>query len=120
MIELDELVALETQVWTALQTGNADADTALLAEDFVGVYPTGISDRAGHVDQLVQGPTVAEFELFDAQLIGVSPHDALLVYRAEYRRTGSGPDREAMFVSSLWSERDGRWVNIFSQDTPAS
>jgi hypothetical protein len=23
-----------------------------------------------------------------------------------------------MYVSSLWCHRDGRWVNVFSQDTP--
>ena len=24
-----------------------------------------------------------------------------------------------MYVSSLWCRRDDRWVNVFSQDTPA-
>jgi hypothetical protein len=25
-----------------------------------------------------------------------------------------------MYVSSIWCRRDGEWVNVFSQDTPAS
>lgn len=120
VIELDELIELETQVWLALQAGDAEADMAMLSEDFVGVYPTGIADRAGHGEQLAAGPTVVDFELFDAQRIVVSDQDVLLVYRAEYRRPGVERDRETMFISSVWSHREGRWINTFSQDTPAA
>ncbi len=49
----------------------------------------------------------------------LSDAEVLLSYRAEFRRPGPRSQRETMFVSSLWSHRDGRWVNVFSQDTPA-
>jgi hypothetical protein len=26
---------------------------------------------------------------------------------------------QSMYVSSLWCRRDGAWLNVFSQDTPA-
>ena len=42
---------------------------------------------------------------------------ALLAYCARYVRAGS-TEEESMYVSSLWCEHDGRWVNVFSQDTP--
>jgi hypothetical protein len=25
-----------------------------------------------------------------------------------------------MYISSLWSLLDGQWINVFSQDTPAT
>lgn len=119
MIELGELLKLETRVWTALQTGDAAADMASLSGDFLGVYPSGFATREDHGGQLDDGPTVAEFSLSDARVMAVSECDLLLSYRADFRR----PNEDALltwFVSSLWSLRDGRWVNTFSQDTPAA
>ena len=116
-MDLHSLLALETAVWQALVDGDAEADRDLLAEDFVGLYPTGFATRADHVSALVDGPSVRSFELSDARMLVVSDHAALLLYRATYERA-AGREAEAMYVSSLWSRRAGRWVNVFSQDTP--
>ena len=106
-------------MWQALVDGDAAADARLLADDFVGVYPTGIAARDGHVDQLAAGPTVRTFELLEPQMVSVAADAALLIYRAVYVRAGAGAGVSAsMFVSSLWCARDGRWLNTFSQDTP--
>jgi hypothetical protein len=112
--------ALERRVWNALIAGDADADRALLAPDFVGLYPTGFADRNDHADSLASGPTVASYELSETRLLTVSDDAVLFCYRSDFRRataTGPGPV-EAMYVSSLWRRRDGRWLNVFSQDTP--
>jgi hypothetical protein len=121
-IGLDEAMRLETEVWQALVIGDPDADSRLLAADFLGVYPTGFADRADHVGQIGAGPTVAEFTLSEERVLSVSDSAVLLAYRADYRRPGAaaGSDLEAMYVSSLWCRRDERWVNVFSQDTPVS
>lgn len=116
-MNLAELITLETSVWEAICTGDAGADEALLATDFLGVYPTGFAGRDDHTGQLRNGPTVAEYELLEPRQIGISEDHALLAYRAEYRRPG-GTSTESMYVSSLWSKHDGRWINVFSQDTP--
>lgn len=113
---------LETMVWEALRGGDAEADARLLAPDFVGLYPTGYADRTEHAGQLANGPTVADYELHEPRLVVVSPDDVLLCYRADWHRltpAGRGP-RQSMYVSSLWSHRAGRWVNVFSQDTPTA
>jgi hypothetical protein len=114
-------VELESQVWDALARGDANADRELLGNDFVGVYSTGFANRSDHADQLVDGPTVAAYVIADPRLIRVSESAVMVCYRAEYRRARDGlpGDEEAMYVSSLWIERDGRWWNRFSQDTPA-
>jgi hypothetical protein len=121
-MDLDAFIELETKVWDALRRGDGEEDTRLLAEDFLGVYPTGFANRADHAGQLANGPTVAEFELHDARLMVLSDNDALLSYRAEWRRvsTGERGSAESMYVSSLWSRRSGEWVNVFSQDSPAT
>lgn len=119
-MDLADVTALEVEVWEALRRGDAAADERLLAPDFLGVYPTGFAGRSDHVGQLANGPTVATFRLSETRMIAISPRDVLLSYRADWRRTGSADTDpgDAMYISSLWSERNGRWVNVFSQDTP--
>lgn len=85
-MNLDAFVELESKVWDALRRGDAEEDTRLLAEDFLGVYPIGFSNRSDHAGQLANGPTVAEFELHDARLMVLSDNDVLLSYRAKWRR----------------------------------
>ena len=113
---LDEIVALETAVWVALRDGDADADERLLSDDFLGVYPTGFADKSEHSSQLEGGPSIESFSLDAAVLRVITADDVLLAYDAGYQRPG-GP-QERMYVSSLWSRRDGAWRNVFSQDTP--
>jgi hypothetical protein len=115
-MDLTALIDLEMQVWDALRRGDAEADARLLSEDFVGLYPTGFAGRAEHAAALANGPTVAEYDLYDARMIAISDRDALLLYRADYRMPGDNVTA-SMYVSSLWSQRDGEWVNTFSQDT---
>jgi len=120
MIDLttQAIVRLETAVWDALVCGDAQADAALLSEDFLGVYPTGFANRADHATQLLEGPTVATYAVDKAVTRVISPDNVLLSYEATFhRQVGARP--ETMFVSSLWSRIDGEWLNVFSQDTPA-
>lgn len=114
---LEHFVDLEGRVWEALVAGDQDADRTLLADEFIGVYPTGFADRSGHVGQLVHGPTVSEYSIAQPVLIAINDDAGLLAYEARFRRTADA-EREMMYVSSLWCRRDGRWVNTFSQDTP--
>lgn len=115
---LAELLALETSVWQALVAGDTAADRALLAADFLGVYPDGFAGREAHVAQLSGGATVVRFRLSEARALPLGEGHALLSYRADYRRTGRSDD-EAMYVSSVWRRGPEGWRNLFSQDTPA-
>jgi len=115
--EVEFFLDLERKVWLALVTGDREADVAALSEDFLGVYPSGLSGRAAHGDQLLDGPTIAAYEIDSAQIRVVTDDDVLLTYRADVER----PDTTtaSWWISSLWSRRDGEWTNVFSQDTVA-
>lgn len=116
---LQELLALETRVWRALKEGNRDADAALLAPDFLGVYPSGFAGRDDHADQLQQGPSVDWFEISQARIIPVGNAHGMLCYLARYCRPGQTVAEE-MYVSSLWRREGSGWRNLFSQDSPVS
>jgi len=88
--------------------------------DFLGVYPSGFATRACHVEQLSNGPSVADFAIRSPRALRLGPDTALIAYLAEYSRPGDA--RSAMYVSSIWrrsgSDDGPAWINIFSQDTP--
>jgi hypothetical protein len=119
-LDVDHFLRLERRVWHALVEGDPELDSSMLSADFLGVYETGFADRNTHAAELAGGPTVATYELRDARLLPITDTAVMLAYRADYRRAAAGSDAEveAMYVSSLWCERDGRWCNVFSQDTP--
>ena len=62
------------------------ADGRQLSDDFLGVYTVGFADRAAHVAQLADGPTVSDYSLSDTRLMVLSVDMVLLAYRAEFRR----------------------------------
>ena len=115
---LTEMLAIEEQVWAALESGDAVADQQLLSPDFLGVYPSGFSGRDGHAAQLVDGPSISSHQITDARLMHLGPETVLLAYRADFCRKPDSPD-ETMYVSSIWEQTESGWINIFSQDTMA-
>jgi hypothetical protein len=117
---IEKFVALETGVWAALVNGDGVADAALLSEDFLGVYETGFSNRTKHARMLDNGPIVVTYRFEDAMLRVVSDKAALLSYLACYTKPADPAKEERMYVSSLWEEIDGQWINTFSQDTNAA
>ena len=113
-----ELLAAETAVWEALRAGDQEADRALLAPEFLGVYPIGFVDRDDHVAELDDGPTVAEFDVLATRTMVTGQDCALIAYRVRFRATADGAPLEWM-VSSIWRrEPDGSHVNTFSPDHP--
>lgn len=116
---LDELLAMERQVWEALVAGDRAADTALLAPDFLGVYPSGFADRANHASQLDAGPSVLEYRITQARAMPLADGIALLSYLAHYSRPAAPERNDAMYVTSIWRRAGHGWENIFSQDTVA-
>ncbi|MFN2319242.1 MAG: DUF4440 domain-containing protein [Dermatophilaceae bacterium] len=115
-----ELIAAETAVWEALRAGDKETDRALLAPEFVGVYPTGFITRDDHVAELDGGPIVNAYEILETRYLPVGTDSALLAYRVFFRPTEEA-EPVAWMVSSIWRRKaEGSLVNTFSQDTPAA
>lgn len=118
--DIEFFVAIERQVWEALKLGDAAADARLLADDFLGVYESGVSGKGEHVAQLSGGPIVAHYAMSSPRLIRLGPSAVLLSYTATWRATADAPDAQRVeYISSIWERRGMNWVNTFSQDTTA-
>ena len=89
-----------------------------LAEEFLGVYPTGFIGRDDHVAELDAGPIVVDYEILETRCLPVAHDSALLAYRVRFRPTAMA-EPVTWMVASIWRrEGDGTLVNTFSQDTP--
>lgn len=117
--DINFFIALEKQVWEALKNGDIEADSALLSDDFLGVYESGLSTKEDHLAQLQGGPIVSDYKIKNAQLLQLDPKIVSLTYSA----TVSFVTRETQgtqhlyFITSIWAYRHNKWINIFSQDT---
>ncbi len=116
---LADLEAAERQVWDALTTGDRDSDAALLDDGFVGIYPDGFAGKQAHADQLADGPTITAYELAGLRCMPLGSGHAVLAYQARFTRAGRR-EPEQMYVSSIWKRGPRGWVNLLSQDTPAT
>jgi hypothetical protein len=118
MNELNFFLELETKVWEALVSGDIKADESLLADDFLGIYSSGMAGKEEHATQLERGPTVADYSLSDAKIMILAEDTVLLSYLAHWTRTATNK-QEAMYITSIWKKTGKVWLNIFSQDTKA-
>jgi hypothetical protein len=111
-----DCLRFETAVWDALASGDAPADAALLADDFLGVYASGMAGKSSHVDPLRDGPTVDRYVLSEVTTRALTSELVLIAYRADFTRQPGG-DEESMYVTSIWRHDGSTWRNVFSQDT---
>lgn len=117
---VEDFIHLENQVWAAFVAGDAQADSDLLTDDFLGVYDSGFLHKHEHSDQLASGPLIAQYEISEARIKVLAEGLVLLSYRVFFVRF-QNRDRgiaETMYVTSIWRWENGDWKNTFSQDTP--
>jgi len=117
---VEQFVNLEQKVWEAFVLGDPTKDAEMLSDDFVGVYTTGIWNKLQHCKQLEDGPVVAKYELRNPIIQPRPNGSVMLIYSATYTplKYGKVEAERKMYVSSLWENHAGRWLNVFSQDTP--
>jgi hypothetical protein len=112
----------EKEVWEALKHKDKEAANRLLAEDFVGMYDFGFFTKLEWVKQIDEQYTLDDYTMRDIKLLHPSPKVALLLYTATCKGTGEWAEfcSHASRISDLWVERDGSWLDLFSQDTIAT
>ena len=80
--DINFFISLEKQVWEALKNGDIEADSALLSDDFLGVYESGLSTKEDHLAQLQAGPLVSDYKIKHAQMLQLGPKIVSITYSA--------------------------------------
>jgi len=115
----EQIVAQERAGLDALKTGDLTTFGNSTAEDAVFVDTHGPAGKA----QVMKN--TAEFRLHDYTISDVnfrqlSPDSGLIVYKIVESGASHGKEFSAtVYVSSIWTKRDGKWLCLFSQETAA-
>lgn len=118
---LRTLSAMETRLWDAWKNKNARPFQLSLTSESVLVGDSGVSMKKDIVQMIGSMPCeVRSFSLSDWKLTMVDADAALLTYKGTQDGTCEGTALpSAVWASSLWVNRGGRWLAAFHQESAA-
>jgi hypothetical protein len=115
----EQIVAKERQELEALKSGNTQEFASLIAEDAVFVDPRGTASKAevvGHIGDF----KLLEFSMDDIKFVALSDTSGVIAYKLTEKGTSHGREfTSTAYASAVWVQKDGKWVCVFSQETPA-
>ena len=110
-------IANEKIVWDLFRAKNWDGFASLLTPEFMEVEPDGVFDKSGSVKGLQQMPMdMSAFELSDWKALPFDDDAKLVTYTV----TMKGPKPEKDYHATIWVKRDGKWLGLYHQGTPAA
>ena len=114
----DQIVAKEREELDALKSGNVAAFANLLADEAVFLNSRGPSTKAEVVQHIADFKLV-DYSINDVRFVPVGEKTGLIVYKLTQKGASNGREFEGKAnISALWTERGGKWVCLFSQETP--
>jgi ketosteroid isomerase-like protein len=113
-----QIVAKERQELDALKSGDPRTFSALIADDAIFVDPRGTAGK----EEVVQNITdlkLAEYSMEGVKFLQLSPHSGVIAYKLKQKGSSHGKEFSAtVYVSAVWTQRSGKWLCVFSQETP--
>ncbi len=114
-----QIVAKEREGLDALKTGNLEQFANLTADDALLVDAQGPASKA-QVMKNVAGFTLTDYSMDDVRFVPLSATSGLIEYKIAEKGVSHGKEFAAQaYVSSIWAEREGKWLCLFSQETAA-
>jgi hypothetical protein len=108
-----DATANEKLVWDSFKARNYDAFASYLADNFMEVESDGVYDKTGSV-KAVQGFDAAKAELSNWKTVKFDDDASLVTYVAKI------PGFPTTYHSSIWVNKNGKWVGLFHQGTEAA
>jgi hypothetical protein len=114
-----QIVAKEREGLDALKTGNPELFGNLTADEAILVDAQGPATKA-QVLKNVAGFTLTDYSMEDVRFLPLSSKSGLITYKISEKGVSHGKEFAAQaYVSSIWTERESKWVCLFSQETAA-
>jgi hypothetical protein len=118
---LAELTALERASWEAALKDDKDFFRTYMAPEFKGFFADGTV--AGREDFLrnMDDFHLVKYSMGEVSLLRINEHAVMVLYRAGFEGVHKGKTLSTSGVesSSLYVRRDGKWLEIFYQETAA-
>jgi ketosteroid isomerase-like protein len=114
-----QIVSKEREGLEALKTGDLERFASLTADEAVFVDTQGPAGKAQVLKNVI-GFTLTEYSMEDVKFVPISANSGLISYKITETGVSHGKNFTAqVYVSSIWTERGGKWVCLFSQETAA-
>jgi hypothetical protein len=107
----DALFSMERAIWDAYRHKNRELLTQMLAEDFRGVVPSGITTKANDLANL-DSFQIASFKMEESSANLITPDVGVVRYRVHTNKN-SPP----IWATSVWVLRQGQWRLTSYQET---
>lgn len=112
-----EVVDKEMRAWELAKNNDKSNLANLLSEDFAEITDDGLFDKAGVLANL-DNLTVTDYAPTDFKIRNLAPNMIQLIFKVTVSGTFKGKAfQNHNYASSLWLKRDGRWQNVFFQET---
>lgn len=114
------LAASEKKLWEGWKNKDTKVFKAWVAADAVGVGEQGVHGKADLLKDIAAGGCdVKSFELSNFKMTMVGSDTAFLTYKGMADGTCDGNPIPAVWASSTWVKRGGKWLALTHQETPA-
>ena len=114
-----QIVSKEREGLDAFKIGNVEAFANLTAEEAVFVDAAGLATKS-EVVKNVAGFMLTDYSMEDVRFVPLSAESGLISYKIHEKGVSHGHEFAAQaYISSIWEERSGKWVCLFSQETAA-
>ena len=120
MMSEADAIAKEKATWATIEKKDYDAFGNMLTSDYIEVGDDGTYDKAGIIAEL-KDFTIADPSFSDWKLMAIDKDAALLMYNVTFKGTFKGQEVPPgpYRASSVWVNRDGKWLAAYYQQTLA-
>jgi ketosteroid isomerase-like protein len=114
-----EIVVKEREELNCLKNSDVQCFADLIADNAVFLDPHGAATKQEVVSHIT-GLKLTDFTMADVRYVPLGARTGLIAYTLTEKGNANGQNfSKKMFVSAVWAERDGKWLCLFSQETPA-
>lgn len=115
----DQIVAKEREELEALKSADYQKFADLIADDAIFLNPGGPGSKA----QVVENSSrfkLLDFSMDEIHFVPLTDKSGIVIYKLTQKaRVGEREFTSVVHASAIWVERNGKWVSVFSQETPA-
>jgi hypothetical protein len=116
-----QIMKMEQAINEAFAKNDAATFKKMVAEDGLGVDPTGDITIPEYVKMMAEVKIEPGWKIDNSRVLWINDNTAVHIYRWTGKGTFRGePMPSPTHSSTVWTNRGGRWVPVFHQETAAA
>jgi hypothetical protein len=109
----DILIQHEKQTWALIRQKDLEKFATYLAEDFYDIFPDGAERSKPELLRFLSNADLKEYELTNFRVTMLNPDAAIVTYNvAAHAIIGGKEISMNNAVTSGWTKREGKWLNV--------